>query len=97
MTYLKEAVERIKPHDWEALKECIVEAGTRRIRPLVMTTGTTVVALLPVMWSTSTGSEVMKPMAIPTLGGMIIELVTLFVVPVTYSYFEQKRLEKVHS
>lgn len=97
MTYLKESIERIKPKDWESLKECIIEAGTRRIRPLVMTTGTTIIALLPVMWSTSTGSEVIKPMAIPTLGGMMIELVTLFVVPVTYSYFEQKRLETVHT
>ena len=60
---------------------------------LVMTTTTTVVALIPIMWSTSTGSEVMKPMAIPTLGGMLVELVTLFIVPVVYSYFEQRKIE----
>ncbi len=59
-----------------------------------MTTTTTVVALIPIMWSTSTGSEVMKPMAIPTLGGMLVELVTLFIVPVVYSYFEQRKMEK---
>jgi Cu(I)/Ag(I) efflux system membrane protein CusA/SilA len=59
-----------------------------------MTTTTTVFALIPVMWSTSTGSEVMKPMAIPTLGGMLVELVTLFIVPVVYSYFEQRKMEK---
>ena len=58
-----------------------------------MTTTTTVVALIPIMWSTSTGSEVMKPMAIPTLGGMLVELVTLFIVPVIYSYFEQRKIE----
>jgi Cu(I)/Ag(I) efflux system membrane protein CusA/SilA len=57
-----------------------------------MTTTTTVVALIPIMWSTSTGSEVMKPMAIPTLGGMLVELVTLFIVPVVYSYFEHRRI-----
>ena len=57
-----------------------------------MTTTTTVVALLPVMWSTSTGSEIMKPMAIPTLGGMLVELVTLFIVPVTFSYFEYQKI-----
>ena len=94
MTYLQEAIKNHKPKDWDGLKECILEAGSRRIRPLVMTTTTTVVALIPIMWSTSTGSEVMKPMAIPTLGGMLVELVTLFIVPVVYSYFEQRKMEK---
>ncbi|MCB0272491.1 MAG: efflux RND transporter permease subunit [Bdellovibrionales bacterium] len=92
MTYLQTAVKEQRPKHWEDLKACIVEAGTRRIRPLIMTTSTTIVALLPVMWSTTTGSEVMKPMAIPALGGMMVELITLFMVPVTYSYFEQKKL-----
>mgnify|MGYP000465818730 CR=1 FL=1 len=57
-----------------------------------MTTTTTIIALLPIMWSTTTGSEVMKPMAIPTLGGMLVELITLFIVPVTFSYFEQRKI-----
>lgn len=92
MTYLQEAIKTHNPKDWVGLKECIIEAGSRRIRPLVMTTTTTVVALIPIMWSTSTGSEVMKPMAIPTLGGMLVELVTLFIVPVVYSYFEHRRI-----
>jgi Cu(I)/Ag(I) efflux system membrane protein CusA/SilA len=93
MTYLQKSIKTHKPTSWEALVDCIVEAGSRRIRPLVMTTTTTVIALIPIMWSTSTGSEVMKPMAIPTLGGMLVELVTLFIVPVVYSYFEQKNIE----
>jgi Cu(I)/Ag(I) efflux system membrane protein CusA/SilA len=92
MTYLQQAIKVHSPKDWGGLKECIIEAGSRRIRPLVMTTTTTVVALIPIMWSTSTGSEVMKPMAIPTLGGMLVELVTLFIVPVVYSYFEHKKI-----
>lgn len=94
MTYLQEAIKSHQPKNWEELKESILEAGLRRIRPLVMTTTTTVVALVPIMWSTSTGSEVMKPMAIPTLGGMLVELITLFIVPVTFSYFEQQKIEK---
>lgn len=94
MTYLQKAIKERSPSTWSELEKCIVDAGSRRIRPLVMTTTTTVMALLPVMWSTSTGSEVMKPMAIPTLGGMLIELVTLFIVPVTFSYFEQRKLKK---
>jgi Cu(I)/Ag(I) efflux system membrane protein CusA/SilA len=94
MTYLQETIKSKAPSNWIELKDCILEAGSRRIRPLVMTTTTTVVALIPIMWSTSTGSEVMKPMAIPTLGGMLVELITLFIVPVVYSYFEQRKIEK---
>lgn len=94
MTYLQEAVKNNAPDNWNDLKECVIEAGSRRIRPLVMTTTTTVIALLPVMWSTSTGSEVMKPMAVPTLGGMFVELITLFIVPVTFSYFEQRKIKE---
>ena len=97
MTYLQEAIKNHKPTNWEELKGCILEAGSRRIRPLIMTTTTTCVALIPVMWATTTGSEVMKPMAIPTLGGMLVELITLFIVPVTFSYFEQRRIEQVES
>jgi Cu(I)/Ag(I) efflux system membrane protein CusA/SilA len=92
MTYLQQAIKDHSPKDWNGLKECILEAGGRRIRPLVMTTTTTVVALVPIVWSTSTGSEVMKPMAIPTLGGMLVELVTLFIVPVVFSYFEYNKI-----
>jgi Cu(I)/Ag(I) efflux system membrane protein CusA/SilA len=92
MTYLQKAIAKTKPENWIDLKSCILEAGSRRIRPLVMTTTTTVFALLPIMWSTGTGSEVMKPMAIPTLGGMLVELITLFIVPVTFSFYEHRKM-----
>lgn len=92
MTYLKRAIGDKNPSTWSELKGCVLEAGSRRIRPLVMTTVTTVMALLPVMWSTGTGSEVMKPMAIPTLGGMLVAMITLFIVPVVYSRLEYSRM-----
>ena len=92
MTYLQKSIKKNAPENWIGIKESVIEAGSRRIRPLVMTTITTILALLPVMWSTSIGSEIMKPMAIPTIGGMLVELITLFVVPVVYSYFEHKKL-----
>ena len=94
MTYLQQAVKNKAATTWDELKEAIIEAGSRRIRPLVMTTTTTIVALLPVMWATSTGSEIMKPMAIPTLGGMLVELITLFMVPVVFSYTEYNKILK---
>ncbi|MDC0980265.1 CusA/CzcA family heavy metal efflux RND transporter [Bdellovibrionales bacterium] len=94
MTYLQGVIKTHSPKNWDELKGAILEAGSRRIRPLVMTTTTTVMALLPVMWATTTGSEIMKPMAIPLLGGMVVELITLFIVPVTFSYFEQRHIEQ---
>lgn len=94
MSYLQTAVDSHRPRNWIELKDCIIEAGSRRIRPLVMTTVTTVAALIPVMWSTSTGSEIMKPMAIPVLGGMGVELISLFMVPVIFSYRSLKELNE---
>ena len=94
MTYLQQITAKKKANSWEELKGQIVQAGSRRIRPLVMTTVTTVVALLPTVWSTSIGSEVIRPMAIPILGGMGIELITLFMVPVLYALFEEKKLQE---
>lgn len=92
MTYLQQSMKKNTPDNWNELKETIIEASSRRIRPLLMTTTTTVAALLPIMWSTGTGSEVMKPMAIPTLGGMLVELISLFVVPIVFSYFEHRKI-----
>lgn len=86
LTYLQQIIKTRRPRTQEELNDCILEAGGRRVRPLLMTTATTVLALLPVMWSSSTGSEVMKPMAIPVLGGMAVQLLTLFLVPVICSF-----------
>ncbi|MBD66220.1 MAG: CusA/CzcA family heavy metal efflux RND transporter [Halobacteriovoraceae bacterium] len=94
ITFLREALKKYQPTHWQELKKVIQEAGSRRIRPLIMTTTTTIIALLPIMWSTGQGSEVMKPMAIPVLGGMAIELISLFVVPVIFSYIYQKKIEQ---
>ena len=60
-----------------------------------MTTATTVLALLPVLTSTGRGSDIMIPMAIPSFGGMLIALVTLFVVPVLYAWREEIRVKRL--
>ncbi len=91
-TYLDQAKARHKPQTPEELRACVLEAGSRRIRPFIMTSATTIMALLPVMWSTSAGSEVIKPMAIPTLGGMTVALISLFIVPIFYSIYEERKL-----
>lgn len=66
-----------------------MEAATKRVRPAMMTIATTILALLPVLTSTGRGSDVMVPMAIPTFGGMLFAIVTIFVVPVLYCGIEE--------
>ena len=97
-TYLQQVFEENKPNDVEAIRKATIIAGVRRIRPAMMTVGTTILALLPVLTSTGRGSDVMVPMAIPTFGGMILAIITVLVVPVLYcSVAELKvKLNKVN-
>ncbi len=64
------------------------------MRPCVMTTATTVLALLPVLTATGRGAGIMVPMALPTVGGMVVALLTMFVVPVLYCSIEERRLRR---
>tara|TARA_R110001632_G_scaffold19898_4_gene59830 strand:- start:4704 stop:8411 length:3708 start_codon:yes stop_codon:yes gene_type:complete len=85
-TYLTQTFKRNTPKTKKEIRASIVEAGEKRIRPCLMTTATTILALLPILTSTGRGSDIMIPMAIPSFGGMLIALITLFVVPVLYSW-----------
>jgi len=76
------------------IRESVILAGSRRIRPCLMTSATTILALLPILTSTGRGSDIMIPMAIPAFGGMTIQLITLFIVPVLYSMREENRLAR---
>ena len=93
-TYLTQTFKRNKPDTKVAVRKSIVEAGQKRIRPCLMTTATTILALLPILTSTGRGSDIMIPMAIPSFGGMLIALITLFVVPVLYSWRAETVLSK---
>ena len=97
-TYLHQVFEENKPKDIEAIRKATILAGVRRIRPAMMTVGTTILALLPVLASTGRGSNVMVPMAIPIFGGMILAIITVLIVPVLYcSVAELKvKLNKVN-
>jgi len=83
-TYLDQRFEAAPTESVAQIRERVVEAGSRRVRPCLMTTATTILALLPVLTSYGTGSGVMIPMALPLVGGMSIALITLFVVPTLY-------------
>jgi Cu(I)/Ag(I) efflux system membrane protein CusA/SilA len=74
------------------VREATIEGATRRIRPCLMTSATTILALLPVLTSTGRGADVMIPMAIPSFGGMLVVLLSVFVVPVLLSWVRERRL-----
>lgn len=88
-TYLQQLFEEENPTTREAIRETVVAAGLRRVRPCLMTTATTLLALLPVLTSTGRGSDIMGPMAVPIFGGMAIELLTMFVVPTCYCLYRE--------
>jgi len=90
-TYLDQSFRRNRPTSIKGIRNAVAEAGLRRIRPAVMTTATTIIALLPVLTSTGKGSDIMVPMAIPAFGGMIAAAVTYFIVPVLYSLREERK------
>ncbi|WP_276497207.1 efflux RND transporter permease subunit [Pontibacter litorisediminis] len=93
-TYLKQSFDRFKPDTRKGVRKAVLEAGMRRVRPCLMTTATTLLALLPVLTSTGRGSDIMIPMAIPTFGGMVVALITLFIVPVLYSWREESKVKE---
>jgi Cu(I)/Ag(I) efflux system membrane protein CusA/SilA len=78
-----------------ALREAVLEGALLRLRPKVMTVTTVVVSLLPIMWSHSTGAEVMKPLAAPVLGGMLSSLAhVLIVTPVIFYWLRERQLSR---
>ena len=100
--YLEEAVERKRQElggivTRSALRDAVMEGALLRLRPKVMTVSTVVAGLLPIMWSTSVGAEVMKPLATPVLGGMISSLVhVLIVTPVIFLSIRERQLGLQH-
>ena len=91
-TYLKQSFRERKPGTVDEIRDATVVAGIRRVRPCLMTTATTILALIPVLTSTGRGADIMVPMAIPSFGGMAIVLVTIYVVPVLYCAIEERKL-----
>ena len=97
--YLEEAVERKKLETGKLTRKTLMEAVTEgallRLRPKVMTVSTVVAGLLPIMWSTSAGAEIMKPLATPVLGGMVSSLLhVLIVTPVIFYSLRARQLKK---
>ncbi len=92
-TYLDQLFKKRNPQDRESIYATVLEAAQRRVRPCLMTTGTTMLALLPILTSAGKGSEIMIPMAIPAFGGMFALLISLLLVPVLYAVYKEMELK----
>jgi Cu(I)/Ag(I) efflux system membrane protein CusA/SilA len=75
-------------HSVAEIRDAMVEAGLKRVRPALMTTACSILALIPVLTSQGKGSDVMVPMALPTFGGMTIDMITIFVVLTIYCWMK---------
>ena len=96
-TYLTQTFDREKPKDKKEIRLATLEAAGKRIRPCLMTTVTTILALLPILTSTGKGSDIMIPMAIPIFGGMIIDITSYFLLPVLYSWKKEYQLKRANT
>ncbi|SNR81171.1 Cu(I)/Ag(I) efflux system membrane protein CusA/SilA [Maribacter sedimenticola] len=92
-TYLKQNFEANKPGTVNDIRNAVLEAGKKRIRPCLMTTATTLLALLPIITAKGHGKDILIPMAIPSFGGMLVALVTLLIVPVLYCLWQEQKLK----
>ena len=93
-TYIHHVSLERAPRTKHDIREAVVAAGLKRVRPAAMTTATTLIALLPVLTSTGKGADIMVPMAIPTFGGMLIQSMTMFVVPVLQCWWRENAIKK---
>lgn len=91
-SFLKDSFKKNLPKTKKGIHDAVVEGGLRRVKPAMMTTATTILALLPILSSTGKGADIMLPMAIPSLGGMALNIVTMFTVPVLYAIWQELKL-----
>ncbi len=96
-TYIHQVFEDRHPATVHEVREAVVSAGMKRVRPAMMTTAVAVIALLPVLSSTGKGSDIMIPMAIPMFGGMVIQVMTVFVVPMFQSMWRESAVKKINN
>ncbi len=92
-TYLTQVFDKEKPKTVKAIRTSVLHAGSKRVRPAMMTAATAIIALIPVLTATGKGADVVIPMAIPSFGGMLLQVMTMFVVPVLYSMWKESKLK----
>ncbi|NOQ91815.1 MAG: cation transporter [Flavobacteriaceae bacterium] len=92
-TYLTQVFEKEKPKTIKEIRTSVLHAGSKRVRPAMMTAATAIIALIPVLTATGKGADVVIPMAIPSFGGMLLQVMTMFVVPVLYSMWKERKVK----
>ena len=93
-TYLNQVFDEQKPKTVDDVRKSVLIAGKRRIRPCLMTSATTILSLIPILTSTGRGADIMVPMAIPAFGGMLVSIITVFMIPVWYSMWQERKIKK---
>lgn len=93
-TYLAQQFEENRPQDVKTIRAAVIAGAAKRIRPAMMTTATTILALLPVVTSVGRGSDVIVPMALPTVGGMTVAILTVITVPTLFCWIEEFKQQK---
>ncbi|WP_457618659.1 efflux RND transporter permease subunit, partial [Lutibacter sp.] len=93
-TYLTQVFDKEKPTTIKEIRESVLHAGIKRVRPAMMTAAVAIIALIPVLTATGKGADVVIPMAIPSFGGMLLQVMTMFVVPVLYSMWKEHNLKR---
>lgn len=89
-TYLRQRFADNRPRSRAEIRQWTLEAARRRVRPCLMTSATTILALLPVLSASGRGADLMIPMAIPTFGGMLFVTLSMFMVPVLYCWQQER-------
>ncbi len=93
-TYLDQVFEKHSFRSVAEIREATLEAGVKRVRPALMTTACTILALIPVLTSQGKGADVMVPMALPSFGGMCVDIITIFVVPTIYCLMKEIQFKR---
>lgn len=94
MTYLTQRLDNETLTSIKDIRKAVIEAAHRRARPALMTSATTILALLPVLTSTGRGADIMIPMAIPSFGGMVVSIMDILIVPVLFCMMQERKLRK---
>jgi Cu(I)/Ag(I) efflux system membrane protein CusA/SilA len=94
LDFLERTFADRKPSSTTEIREMVMEASLKRVRPLLMSTATTVIGLMPIFLTYGRGSDVMQPMAIPSVGGMAVNLITLFIAPCIYCLVQEILLRR---
>jgi Cu(I)/Ag(I) efflux system membrane protein CusA/SilA len=94
-TYQKQVFEKERPATVDDIRKTVLHGGIKRVRPAMMTASCAIIALIPVLTSTGKGADIMVPMAIPLFGGMILQVMTMFVVPVLYSMWREAQAARL--